>query len=272
MSGMSELALKQQPQRAPDDGPAGAVPAVVSDATSLMAVISRAASDPAVDVDKLGRLLSMYERITAAGARANYTSALALMQPELPVIGRRGLIEVRAKGSTGERDGKVQQSTPYALWEDINDAIRPVLAKYGFALSFRIGMAEDGRIKVTGVLSHRDGHQEETTMLLPHDSTGSKNAVQAIGSSTQYGKRYTAAALLNLTSRGEDDDGVMAGAMRITDAQMDSLNILADTVKADKRAFCAFMGVDSIADIPARDYRKAEEALKAKARKTGATA
>jgi hypothetical protein len=47
-------------------------------------------------------------------------------------------------------------------------------------------------------------------MILPHDSTGSKNAVQAVGSSTSYGKRYTACALLNITSRGEDDDGETA--------------------------------------------------------------
>ena len=43
-------------------------------------------------------------------------------------------------------------------------------------------------------------------MQLPVDLTGSKNAVQAAGSSVSYGKRYTVSALLNLTSRGEDDD------------------------------------------------------------------
>src|SRR4029079_6921028 len=171
------------------------------DAASLMAVISRAASDPATDVDKLERLLGMYERITERQAKAAYAAALAEMQPELPVIDERGRIEVREKTASGQRDGRVQQSTSYALWEDINEAIKPAMAKWGFALSFRIGSTDDGRIKVTGILSHREGHQEETTMILMHDSTGSKNAVQAMGSSVSYGKRYTALALLNITSR-----------------------------------------------------------------------
>ncbi|WP_340146807.1 ERF family protein [Halomonas sp. PA16-9] len=43
-------------------------------------------------------------------------------------------------------------------------------------------------------------------MLLPADISGNKNAVQAFGSSTSYGKRYVLSALLNIT-RGQDDNG-----------------------------------------------------------------
>lgn len=92
-----------------------ALPAPASDAVALMQVISRAASDPAVDVDKLERLLGMYERIKAQGARAAYTAALATMQPLLPVINERGRIEVRAKDGQGQRSGAVQQSTSYEI-------------------------------------------------------------------------------------------------------------------------------------------------------------
>ena len=48
-------------------------------------------------------------------------------------------------------------------------------------------------------------------MKLPADTSGSKNVVQAIGSSVSYGKRYTMQALLNITSGGEDDDGHSGG-------------------------------------------------------------
>lgn len=260
---MTELALARELQKPIEPQP----PAVVTDAASIMAVISRAASDPATDVDKLERLLNMYERITERQGKAAFAAALADMQPELPVIDERGRIEVREKDSKGQRTGAVQQSTSYALWEDINEAIKPALGRFGFALSFRIGTADDGRIKVTGILSHREGHQEETTMILMHDSTGSKNAVQAMGSSVSYGKRYTALALLNITSRGHDDDGWSAGAeSTITEAQRDALNILADNVGADKRRFCEFFGIASIAELPARDYQRAERMLQDKAR------
>lgn len=174
----------------------------LSESAAIIQVIERAAMNPNVDIDKMERLLQMQERIMERNAKAAYAADLSAMQPHLPVITEKGKIVVRDKVTKD-----VIQSTGYALWEDINEAIKPVLAQFGFALSFRTGLAPDGKIIVTGILSHRDGHQEETTMALPHDSTGSKNAVQAVGSSTSYGKRYTASALLNITSRGEDDDG-----------------------------------------------------------------
>lgn len=226
----------------------------LSEAATLMEVIGRAASDPATDVDKLERLMGLYERIKAGHAKAAYTAALAEMQPELPEIVERGEIRI-SENKPGQK---------YARWEDINEAIKPILAKHGFALSFKTGR-QDEKVVVTGILSHRAGHSEETTLWLPADNSGSKNAVQAIGSSTSYGKRYTAGALLNLTSRGEDDDGWGGGTKLITAAQCDTLNLLADEVGADKIAYCKYLGVESIAAIPAHQFARAKQALQAKA-------
>lgn len=50
-----------------------------------------------------------------------------------------------------------------------------------------------------------------TRLRLPPDLSGDKNSIQAVGSSVSYGKRYTACALLNITSRGEDDARSAAG-------------------------------------------------------------
>jgi len=165
-----------------------------AEGATLLAVISRAAADPQTDVEKMERLMAMYERVESRRAVSAFDTALSNMQPELPSIGERGGIK--------DRNGNVQST--YALWEDINQVIKPILQKHGFALSFRTDCAEG--ISVTGVLSHKEGHREETTIKLPADATGSKNAVQAVASSVSYGKRYTAGALLNLTSHGEDDD------------------------------------------------------------------
>jgi len=239
-----------------------------SDSAALLAVISRAASDPSVDIDKMERLMQMHERLTERGARAAFTAALAAMQPKLPVVDRRGLIEIKAKDAKGERNGPVQQSTAYALWEDINEAIRPLLAEYGFALSFRTGLSDDGRVTVTGVLSHREGHHEETTITLQHDSSGSKNAVQAVGSSLSYGKRYTAIALLNITSRGEDDDGKAAGlGQTITDEQLTELRTLADEVGGDVAKLCAHFKIEALPDMPRTKFAEAIGIMELKRRK-----
>lgn len=231
-------------------------PAQVSETAAIFSMIERASRDPAVDIDKLERLMQMSERVTARNAKSAYFAALSEMQEHLPVIGERGEIKI---GS-----GKPQT---YALWEDINEAIKPALSSYGFALSFRTGREAD-RIVVTGILSHREGHTEETTMHLPLDASGSKNAVQAVGSSTSYGKRYTAGALLNLTSRARedrDDDGASAGqGETITEDQAIELRELAESVGANIQKFAAFLKVPSISDLPAARFGAAMQALRQK--------
>ncbi|KUJ86697.1 MAG: ERF family protein [Halomonas sp. 54_146] len=169
--------------------PANSAPAY-ADTTAIIQVIERAALNPDVDIDKMERLLQMQERVMDRQAMMAYSAAMAAMQTELPSIEEHG------QGNNGK----------YATLEDIVDTVRPIMQKHGFAVSFRIQTQERG-IQVTGVLMHKDGHREETSMLLPADMSGNKNAVQAFGSSTSYGKRYVLSALLNITTRGQDDNG-----------------------------------------------------------------
>lgn len=178
-----------------------------SESAAILSVIERMATNPEIDPDRIERFIALKERMDKEAARKAFAAALAECQSELPVIEERGQIKY-GKKKDGEDEGP-----SYALWEDINEAIRPVLKRHGFALNFKTGQTLEGRITVTGVLSHRDGHFEDTTIALVHDSSGGKNAVQAMGSSISYGKRYTAGALLNFTSRGEDDDGEAGGKL-----------------------------------------------------------
>lgn len=233
---MSQLA-KVEPQE----------PAAASENTAMVSMFERMASDPNVDVDKLERLMQMRERAIERQAKADFDAAMADLQPELPTIGERGNAAGRYT---------------YALWEDINTAIKPVLQKHGFALTFRTDF-KDG-ITVTGVLSHRAGHREETSITLPSDSSGSKNAVQAVASSVSYGKRYTAGALLNLTSHGEDDDAYAAAVETITDAQEIQINDMLEATGSDKAKFLKWLKVESISAIPAKSFDSVMATLRAK--------
>jgi len=231
---------------------------------SLMEVIARAASDASVDIDKMERLIAMQERISDRQAVVAFNSALAELQPQLPVISERGGIKAR--------DGSVQST--YALWEDVNEAIRPVLAAHGFALRFRVDRQAD-QISVTGILSHREGHSEETTLSLPTDTSGSKNAVQAVGSSTSYGKRYTAFALLNITSTDEDDDGRAASADHpISVKQYDELGKMIVSTQSDTGKFIEYLvnakklrDDQILEDLPAKHFQFAMDCLVLKAGK-----
>ena len=125
--------------------------------TSLLAVISRVATDPNCDLDKMERLLNMQERVMAKQSEQAFNAAMAAMQAEIPSIAERG------KGHNEKR---------YATLEDIVDVVRPIMHKYGFAVSFRVAQAAP-QITVTGVLMHKDGHREETSMMLAADTSGS---------------------------------------------------------------------------------------------------
>ncbi len=185
--------------------------------SSILAVISRAATDPTCDIDKLERLMAMHERMQARDAEAEFNAAMAAMQSDIPSIAERGAIVVNG-----------QKRSDYATFEDINDVIKPIMQAHGFAITFKVENMPGG-LSVTGILMHRAGHRESTTMLLPLDTSGSKNAVQAVGSSTSYGKRYVMSALLNLTTRGEDDDGHAAvPTANVTSVQAASISALLD--------------------------------------------
>lgn len=225
--------------------------AVASEAAAIISMIERAARDPNVDIAKMERLFEMQERAEARRAKAAYAAALALMQPKLPTVERKGRIIITDKNDRQ----KVIQSTPYALWEDTNEAIRPILAEHQFALTFRTGSSPDGKITVTGLLSHAAGHSEETTITLMHDSSGSKNSVQAVGSSISYGKRYTAGLLLNLTSRGEDDDGKAAGTGEtLSDDQINKLRAALEFVGGNEKRFLEHIKMESFEDILASKF------------------
>ena len=239
--------------------------AALSESTALILMIERAARDPNVDINKMERLFEMHERILSRNAKVEYLAALSEMQPKLPIITKRGAINIDAKNAKGEKTGTQQKMTSYAKWEDEIEGITPILAEHGFSLSFRFSYPAPDRILTTGVLGHRGGHSEETAISLPIDTSGAKNNVQGWGSTTSYGKRYTSSALLNYVSRDEDDDGKQGGdEATVSELQIKALQSKIKEVGANIDAFLRYGGVASLSDILAKDYDLAMSRLSAK--------
>lgn len=219
-----------------------------------MQIVRDAAANTNVAPDKFEQLLAMEERVAERESRAAFDRDYAQLQCELPAIAERGVLYWP--------DGR--EKSTYALWEDINETIKPYLSKHGFALWFSVAQEID-KVLVTCRLCHVQGHSTETTLRLPVDLTDGKNAVQAIGSSTSYGKRYAASALLNITTIGDDDDGAVAGRQRTIDAeQVIEIRRLLNDVGAEESKFLAHCGAASIETIPASRYRAAQSMLHAK--------
>lgn len=173
-----------------------------------VSMFERLAKDPNVDVDKLERLMAMQERIMAINRKAAFDGAFALLQKDIPQIDEKGKVIV--KGTL--------RST-YARLEDIHEVIKPILAQRGFAIRHRTEWPQDrkGIIRVVGILSHEQGHSEESSFEAPMDQSDFRSDIQSMGSTVSYGRRYTTLDLLNIATKGQDKDGVKPQAEQVPD-------------------------------------------------------
>ena len=239
---------------------------------SLALEIVRLAANPQIDVAKLGALIDLQERVERRDAEGAFNRAFAEMQARIPVIVERG------KADRGEKGGAYS----YAKFEDVLDVLRPILHAHGFGISHETEYPDAGtRVKVTGILTHRDGHSRRSVFVAGADSGGGKNSVQAMGSSTSYGRRYTTFDLLGIATRAQDDDAQTAeqkpGPKGFDDwlidyeaAAADGLEALESAWSASRKDFRLFMLDHRAAErkrikglAEAADRRRAAEAARA---------
>lgn len=157
--------------------------------------------------ETLAKLLDVQLRWEANEAKKAYTASLVALHRDLPsIIGHDRKVDYTSK-KTG---GRVQYTS--ATLAKIITEIDPHLVKYGFNLSWKTENNAQS-VTVTAVLQHEAGHSESTTLSGPHDNSGGKNPVQAIGSTASYLQRYTAVMLLGLaTGDVKDADAPPADA------------------------------------------------------------
>ncbi len=218
-----------------------------TESSALISMIERAARDPNVDIDKMERLFLMHERVEQRSAKTAYLSAFARLQSGLPAAIRAG---------TGHNSKK------YARYEDIVEALRPVLAAHGFSLSHRVNTAGE-RITVTGILGHEGGHSEETQFSAPPDTSGNKTQIHAIASTISYGKRYVTLTLTGIATEGEDDDAKKATAgATITEEQAEEIKAALDETGGLLPRFCAYWKLEKLTDLPTAKFTEAMNSIK----------
>jgi len=219
----------------------------------ILHLIEQALYNPDFDVSRFKILHEVYMDQQKEKARVQFEADLSAMQGELPIIDERGAIKNKQKEI---------QST-YAYWSDIKATVQPVMSKYGFNLRHRTEQP-DGMIKVIATLAHKSGHTIEAEIELQHDSTGSKNSAQAVGSSISYGQKYTARALIGFSTKydRDDDGGANAGYVEsISDEQQDELRQLCTDAEMEVEKFLGHYGHVSFAEIPTSAFNKVKGAL-----------
>jgi hypothetical protein len=157
-------------------------------------------------MDELSKFMDLVDRYEAKQALNAFTAAMAAFKTEAIQI-------IKSKRVSYPTRGADPTSYSHAELSDVTDAVIPAMAKHQLSHNWRPTQTEKG-ITVTCVVRHAQGHSEETTLTAGPDTSGSKNAIQAVGSTLSYLERYTLLAAVGLAAKGMDDDGASAGRPR----------------------------------------------------------
>ena len=142
----------------------GAAPPADSPST-ILALIERVALDTRADVEKLDRVMAMYDRLKAKGAELAFNAAKGRILKKLAGI---KIVKNRPVLSEIEK-GKPQKGTfeafKYAPLEEIDKHLRPLLTEEEMDLSYSDDPWEGGGILIRGRLKHLpSGHYEDSFM------------------------------------------------------------------------------------------------------------
>lgn len=155
-------------------------------------------------------------------------------------------------------------SYQHSSLSNILETIMPHLGVYGLSHKWLTDQS-DGKVKVTCVLSHRDGHSEQTSLESAPDTSGGKNSIQGIASAVKYLERYTLTALLGLAEKDQfDDDGQAVESTLIDADQVKRIKALLAESKANANHFLNWLGIDRVEDMPDKIYTKAVMMLQKK--------
>lgn len=163
---------------------------VTTPATLLQMAITQGA-----DLDRLEKLMELQTKWEDSEARKAFTIAMTAFRATCPPI-------------TKDKKG---HNSKYATLAHTLSIVKGHLSDHGLSHSWKTEQHENGLVTVTCRVTHKLGYQESTSLSASNDDSGSKNDIQAMGSTISYLERYTLFAILGLASGDQDDDGDASG-------------------------------------------------------------
>lgn len=231
-------------------------------AVTPMQMIDKALASGATP-EILDKLMSLQERWEANEAKKAFDLAIAQFRAEIkPIIKER----------TAAMDLKTGGKASYQ-YEDmalIAEAVDPILARLGLSYRYKSHVlggtnvaGQAGQMIITCIISHQQGHREEASLPAPLDTTGAKNAVQAVGSTVTYLQRYTLKLGLGLAAAKDDDVKRPTGEDQeatVSQEQFETLNKLLEQTGKTEDDLYIFLGLPpdtELHTLPARFFQKA---------------
>ncbi|CDO48600.1 ERF family protein [Bartonella tribocorum] len=201
--------------------------------TAMELILERALEND-VNLDRLKSLLELREKEIERQERKNFVRDLSTMQMEYQKI---------HKNATN-----THTNSQYATLDKYLDAIKDSLSKYRFSLFSRIKEQNSNAITVEMTLKHISGNEISTQGTFPFDTTGSKNNVQAVGSTITYARRYLLGMLLNIVSEDDDTDG-NPPIKKAFPQQINEIRRLIVQTQSEEAKVLDYVKVENLADM-----------------------
>lgn len=206
------------------------------------------------NVEMYREAVALFKELEGMAARKAFDNAMADAKSKIPTIKRNREVDSGGRG-------------PKYRFEDLAEIARtvdPILSECGLNYRYRVTSNPNEPVAVTCILSHRDGHFEETTLRSGPDNGPGRNAIQQIGSAITYLQRYTLKSALGLAV-SHDDDGRASEAQAepeaytpppgsIDQTQVDFIREALEEKGASVTAFLQWAKVKRIEEIPAGRY------------------
>lgn len=171
-----------------------AVAVVQPNPLAMVADAIQRGTDPAT----IKALMDLADRYEATEARKAFVAALNQFKADPPTLTKNRAVSF----------GQGKTSYMHATLDQVSGVIGAALSKVGISHRWDTEQLDGGMIRVTCVLTHALGHSERTTLQASPDTSGSKNSIQAVGSTVTYLQRYTLLAATGMAVQdGTDDDG-----------------------------------------------------------------
>lgn len=168
------------------------VPVEVTPMLMLQTAVSRGD-----DLARIEKLMELEDKWRAAQAKRAYVTAFSEFKKNAPDVVKDMLNK--------------QYGSDYSSLANLVNTVNKSLGEYG--LNARWEPDQSNGIKITCVLSHKDGHSESVSLSGPPDTSGQKNPLQQIKSTITYLEGATFQAVTGVVARSAcaDDDGNGAG-------------------------------------------------------------
>ncbi|NBP04391.1 MAG: hypothetical protein EBU90_30775, partial [Proteobacteria bacterium] len=192
---------------------------VVSDLSDASKAMMEMVKDKDFDVSKMQAIMDMQISMIDRQAKMEFNQDFFALKNEMPVILKKG---------------KISDSMSYVKYEDIHDAINPLLRKYNFCIT-HTSTYKDNKFLITTTLKHISGHEQSVEFLTASDKVnGLKTEMLAAKSTVSFGKRVNLINMFDLTEVTENSEVYQNQKVTVEQAQIIEDLIIASGAERDK--------------------------------------